>query len=176
MNKVDNGAFYHSQEGEVSFFPWGEYGKGYAILPQDEAEIKKSIKTHIIAAAAAAVGPYLVYRLMFPSPHLITLSFIGLVSCLLFLWLRVKSLIKGKKVIREKRTLGEATRTAALALGLKKSLLKLAGSAVFFLLCVVLMFHPKFPSKLVLIIGMAFFGLAAVQSVFLVKYSLTNKK
>jgi len=168
--------FCNSQDGNVVFSPWGQYGKGYAISSQEASQIKKLIGKCLGVALTITVGSYLAYRLLFPSPYFIAIGLLGLVICFIFLCVSTKSQLKGKKVVIEKATLAEATKKAALAMGLKKSLLKLVGSMLFLSVFFFLMFKPGFSSRLVLILGILFFGLAALQSIFLVKYNLANRR
>jgi len=168
--------FCNSQDGNVVFPPWGQYGKGYAISSQEAQQIKKMIGKCLGIALMITIGSYLAHRLLFSSPYFIAVGLLGLVICFIFLCVSTKSQLKGKKVVIEKATLADATKKAALAMGLKKSLLKLAGSMLFLSVFFFLMVKPGFPARLVLILGIVVFGLAALQSIFLVKYNLASRR
>ena len=170
------GMFFDSHDGKVLFSPWGQYGKGYEISAEDAVKIKKTIRKSQGIALLIVAGTYLVYRLFFASPYLIAVGFLGLVVCFLFLYAFIRTLLKNKKVITEKATLLSATKKVALTIGFKKSVLRLSGSSLLLFACSALMFDPRFSAKFVLVLGILIFGLSTLQSIFLVRYSLANRK
>ena len=89
-------------------------------------------------------------------------------------WIMIKRLLSGTEKIKERHRLQERLETMAVSMGIRTIVFLLGANMLMTTLSILILFIPKSPKKIG-IIGVSFFGLGLVQSIYFL-YIIMNKK
>jgi len=158
--------FKKREDGKTVFYPYGILGCGYIVPQENESKIKKFLMKYYTISFVAII---------------VSLVLFGPLALVLFLILslaiyavKIRQLLSGQERIQEKMQYGEGLRNMAASMGVKTSILLLIGAIIMTAGSIFTFFITN--NRLMSIFGTVFFGLALLQTIFLVKYSIKSKK
>jgi len=160
-----NGWFKKSGDNNLIFYPYGKFGSGYIVSGDDEIKIRRFL------------GAYLKISLVL---SLVCVFFFGVFALLLLIFfipfysINIGKLLTTAERTQENLTLRELTENMATSMGVPTSICLLIASILLVGASIAIIYLRE--NILVGIVGILFFGLALLQSIFLVKYSIEAKK
>ena len=158
-------SFKKTEDEKTVFFPHGKFGAGYILTEEEEYKIKRFIKTYymisfpIIIIAVTIFKVYALFLLVIEIP---------------FYLIIIKKMLKSSEKSKEKLTIKDTTNNMGKSMGLAVSILLLIASLLMTTMGVLCLTIPK--GRIIGVIATAFFGIGVVQSVFLIRASIKNKK
>lgn len=160
-----NVSFKKADDGKTIFYPYGSFSAGYIVSEDKESAAKTFLKKYYIISLIVIIIAIVFFKLFALA---LSIFFIPIY------YFKVKKIIVGAEPTQQKNTYKERIKNMAKAFGPVISLVMLIIDLIMLGASVVCVFIPQ--ARAIGIVGALFFGAGLIQTVFLVKYSLEEKK
>jgi len=158
-------SFKKTEEGKTVFFPNGKLGSGYLISEEQEFKIRRFIKGYYMISLPLTVIAVIIFK--------IYALFLLVIEMPLY-YITIKKMLRNTEKSKEKLTMKDTVGNMGKSMGLAVSILMFILSLLMTGLGVLCITLPE--TKIIGIIGTLFFGLGLVESIFLIRAAIKNKK
>jgi len=162
---LTSAGFKKREDGKTIFYPYGVFGCGYIVSQEKESKIKKFLMKYYTISFIAIIVSFV---LLGP------LAFVLFPILLPLYAVTIRQLLLNEEKTQEKMKYGDGLKNMAASMGIRTSILLLVGAIVMEAGSIFSFFITD--NRLMSIFCTVLFGLALLQTIFLVKYSIKSKK